>query len=225
MEATIQDLLPECPHLHVVQYELADGGVVVDAESRSAEAACPSCGRLSDRTHSRYTRHLRDLSWQGRTAAVRLRLRKFVCANPACNQAIFCERVPELTAPHARTTHRLTAAHRTLGLALGGEAGSRVSERLAIPTSPDTLLRRVKQQPGEPGAAPRVIGIDDWAWRKGQKYGTIVIDLERGRVVDLLPGRDGAALEAWPKAHPEVEVISRFSRTLGDGILPRERAL
>jgi transposase len=154
-------------------------------------------------------RQLHDLSWQGRTATLRLLVRKFICINAACDRSIFCERMPELTASHARTTNRLTAAHRTLGFALGGEAGSRVAERLSIPTSPDTLLRRIKQQKDQPGVAPRVIGIDDWAWRKGQKYGTIVIDLERGRVIDLLPGRDGTALEAWLKEHPEIEVISR----------------
>ena len=78
-----------------------------------------------------------------------------------------------------------------------------------MPTSPDSLLRRVKQAPDEPAPAPRYVGVDDWAIRKGQRYGTILIDLERGRVLDLLPGRDGAALQAWLKGHPGVELITR----------------
>lgn len=93
---------------------------------------------------------------------------------------------------------------------MGGEAGARLANRLAMPTSPDTLLRRIKDAVAEPSASPpRYVGVDDWAVRKGQRYGTIVVDLERGRVVDLLPGRDGTALEAWLKEHPGVEVVSR----------------
>jgi transposase len=122
---------------------------------------------------------------------------------------VFCERLPDLVAPHARTSGRLTQVHRALGLALGGEAGSRLAEALAVPTSPATLLRRVKQYEGEPIPPPRFVGVDDWAWRKGQRYGTILIDLERGRVIDILPGRDGSALEVWLKEHPGLEVITR----------------
>jgi transposase len=181
MDVRIQYLLSDCPFVKVVQIQLSEGGVVlVEAESRAAEAACPYCGRLSDRIHGRYTRHVQDLPCQDRQATLRLQVRKFVCANPECCRLIFCERIPDLLAPHARTTERLTEAHRTLGFALGGEAGSRVAQRFSIPTSPDTLLRRVKQQHSDPFPPPRVIGIDDWAWRKGQKYGTIVIDLRGG---------------------------------------------
>jgi transposase len=96
-----------------------------------------------------------------------------------------------------------------IGLTLGGEAGARLAEELAHPTSPDTLLRRVKRYEGGSPTAPRFVGVDDWAWRKGQSYGIILIDLERGRVVDLLPGRDGEALKTWLKEHPGVEVITR----------------
>jgi site-specific DNA recombinase len=103
----------------------------------------------------------------------------------------------------------LTDAHRVIGFALGGEAGSRLAERLDMPTSPDTLLRRVKSRPGESSPPPRYVGVDDWAIRKGHRYGTILIDLERGSVLDILPGRDGEALKAWLEEHPGVEVITR----------------
>jgi transposase len=109
----------------------------------------------------------------------------------------------------ARTTDALRRAHYDLGLALGGEAGARLADRLAMPTSPDTILRRVKQFPRKPPLPPRVVGIDDWAWRKGQRYGTILIDQERRKVLDLLPDRTSETLQTWLKGHPQIEVITR----------------
>jgi transposase len=175
----------------------------------AANASCPLCGCASDRVHSRYTRTIADLPAHDRPVALRLIVRRFRCATPGCRRAIFCERVPELVAPHARATGRLTDIHRLVGLALGGEPGARLADRLDIPTSPDTLLRRVKQDRDETAPPPRFIGIDDWAWSKGRRYGTIVVDLERGRVIDLLPGRDAEALKRWLADHPGVELISR----------------
>jgi transposase len=175
----------------------------------SPTAVCPRCGVPSDRIHSRYRRTAADLPLRGRHVALRLVVRRFRCTHPDCPQEIFCERLPHLLEPHARATARLTDAHRDIGFAAGGEAGARLATRLAMPTSPDTLLRRVQNAPAEPSDVPRYVGVDDWAIRKGQRYGTIVVDLERGRVLDLLPGRDGTALEAWLKGHPGVEVVSR----------------
>jgi transposase len=172
-------------------------------------AACPRCGTSSDRVHARYRRTVADLPGQGRAVALRLLVRKFRCTRADCPRAIFCERFPDWLRPHARATDRLTVAHRGLGFALGGEAGARLAKHLDMPTSPDTLLRRIKEHVSEPTEPIRYVGVDDWALRKGQRYGTIIVDLERGRVLDLLPGRDGEALKAWLKEHPEVEVISR----------------
>lgn len=118
-------------------------------------------------------------------------------------------KVDRLHTRHARTTDRLRRSHEAIGHALGGEAGSRLAVALAMPTSPDTLLRRVKQLRGVPGPPPRVLGIDDWAWRKGHRYGTIVVDLEHRDVIDLLPDRDAETVAAWLKAHRGVEVVSR----------------
>jgi transposase len=177
--------------------------------STSPSAACPRCGTPSGSVHSRYRRTVADLPCQNRLVALRLLVRKFRCQHPGCEQRIFCERLPGLLAAHARTTARLTDAHRAIGFALGGEAGARLADRLDMPTSPDTLLRRVKGAPEEPSGPVRFVGLDDWAWRKGHYYGTIVVDLERGRVIDLLPDRDQATAERWLREHPEVEVVSR----------------
>jgi transposase len=177
--------------------------------STTPTATCPHCRTASDRIHGRYRRTVADLPAQGRVVVLRLLVRKFRCLKPDCQRRIFCERLPGVLACHARSTARLTEAHRDIGFALGGEAGSRLAGTLDMPTSPDTLLRRIKDWPGPAHPAPRCVGIDDWAIRKGKSYGTILIDLERSRVLDLLPGRDGETLKAWLREHPGVEVITR----------------
>src|SRR5262249_45344485 len=157
------------------------------AEPTATTSACPRCGVLATRVHSRYARTVTDLPVHGRRTTLLVTARRFFCDDPHCRRVLFCERLPQLAAPHARTTGPLAEAHRAIGFALGGEAGARLAGRLAVPTSPDTLLRRVKAAPDEPTLPVRYLGIDDWATRKGQHYGTILIDLERRRVIDILP--------------------------------------
>jgi transposase len=201
--------LPDELGLRLDDFILTSNTAFALIEASSSYAACPRCGTPSDRVHSRYRRTVADLPCQDRSVVLRLVVRRFRCTEPACPQRIFCERLPGLLDPHARGTVRLADGHRAIGLALGGEAGSRLAAHLDMPTSPDTLLRRVKTSPVDPQPAPRFIGVDDWALAKGQRYGTIVVDLERGRVLDLLPGRDGEALQRWLQAHPEVEIVTR----------------
>jgi transposase len=140
---------------------------------------------------------------------LQIAVRRFVCPHSDCLRRIFAERLPGFAAPWARTTDRFCQSQADIGSSLGGEAGSRLAARLAMTTSPDTLLRRVKRLKNKSTPPPRVVGIDDWAWCKGQRYGTIVVDLERGDVNDLLPDRDAETVAAWLKAHPDVEVVSR----------------
>src|SRR5262245_47066521 len=121
--------LSECPGLRLDDLVLTPTTVVALLVSTSPTAACPRCGTPADRLHSHYRRTVADLPCRGRILALRLLLRRFRCNNPGCTQHIFCERLPELLQAHARSTIRLTDAHRTIGLALGGEAGSRLAEQ------------------------------------------------------------------------------------------------
>lgn len=207
--STSLGLLADCPGLRLDDVFLTPSAAVALVASTAPTASCPLCRTPSDRVHSHYRRTVADLPYHGRPVALRLVVRRFRCANPTCPRLVFCERLGGLLGARARTTTRLTDAHRAVGFALGGEAGARLADELEMPTSADTLLRRVKSTPSEPAPPPRYVGVDDWAMRKGHRYGTILIDLERGRVIDLLPGRDGVALKAWLLEHTSVELITR----------------
>jgi len=140
---------------------------------------------------------------------LRLHVRRCFCDTTACARAIFAERLPGIVAPHARRTERLDAWFGVVGFALGGEAGARLLRALGLTASPDTLLARIRAAPPPPLAAPRVVGVDDWASRKGRTYGTILVDLERRRPIELSPDREAATLAHWLASYPRIETVSR----------------
>lgn len=148
--------------------ERFENGLRVHASSNAPDAVCPSCGRCSDRVHSYYFRSPADLPTSDRSVRLHLRLRRFRCLNNECGRRTFVEPLPDLLPAHARRTDRLAEAQTHVGFAMGAEAGARLLSLLRMDTSPDTLLRMLHRYPLPEQVVPRVLGVDDWAWRKGR---------------------------------------------------------
>jgi transposase len=199
----VERVMPVGPDLlHVTAHGTRPGG------------RCPDCGRASRAVHSYYHRRPADLSSLGSQVRVGLRVRRFYCRTPGCARRTFAERLPELVAPRARRTRRLAEAQGRVGVASGGRGAARLLAHLAMPASTDTVLRLVRRLPLPPEhEAPRVVGVDDWAVRKGRTYGTIVVDLERRHVLDLLPDRAAETLADWLRQRPSVQVVARDRST------------
>jgi transposase len=177
---------------------------------RAESSLCPECGTAARRIHSRYQRLLGDLPMAGLAVRLRLQARRFRCDAGGCRRRVFTERfAPAVLAPWARRTSRLDELVHHLAIALGGRPASRLARRLMLPVSKDALLRVVRRCGGPRLVPPTVIGIDDWAWRRNQRYGTIICDLERRRTIALLPDREPATARAWLAGQPRIAVVAR----------------
>lgn len=209
-KVSAKELISSLQGLTIRSAAMSPGGWVIVADGANC-ASCPSCTTISQSRHSRYKRRLQDLPLQGVAVTLHLHLSRWRCRNDSCNRRIFAERLIGMPVPYARHTKGVAETKMLMGRALGGRPGARLARRLGVPVSRQTLLRQVKSAARTRSADPalRAVGVDDWAWKKGCSYGTIVVDLERNEVVDVLSTRSSAALRDWLTANPGVVVVAR----------------
>jgi transposase len=202
-------VLPAPKLLDLIGVRTTENAITLAARTSSRVARCPVCGARSARVHSHYTRTLADLPWQGVPVTVRLRVRRFFCDQKTCNRVIFAERLPGLAAHYARRTERLDGWFTHVSFALGGEAGSRLLKDLGVMVSADTLLNHIRSSQLRDHRTPRALSVDDFAFRRGTRYGTVLVDLERRTLVDVLPDRSADTFARWLMEHPGMEIVSR----------------
>ena len=202
-------LFPAELQLHVHRIEMEKDTVNILVTSRNGRSVCPHCQTISERVHSIYNRHPADLPLAGYTVRPDMAVHRFFCDNDDCEAKTFTERIPAFIQHYARRTKRLASRQQSVAIESGGASGKRVLTILDMPVSSDTLTRLVRNEPEPDVVAPRVLGVDEWAQRKGHSYGTILVDLEAHKPVDLLPDKSAESFAKWLIEHTGVEVISR----------------
>jgi transposase len=217
-------LFPQLAGLRVHRVEDTGDAVVISASCTASPGCCPACGSVSARVHGGYSRTVADGAVGGRPVLIIVRVLRLCCVNPSCPKVTFAVQADGLTRRYCRRSVPLTQLLTGFGLELAGRAGARLAGRLGIAVHSSTILRLLAALPErKPGTAPEILGIDDFALRKGHVYGTVLVNMETGDVVDMLPDRESATVEAWLKGHPGAAVICR-DRATGYGEAARAGA-
>ncbi|HEX9134726.1 MAG TPA: ISL3 family transposase [Ktedonobacteraceae bacterium] len=183
--------------------------LLVRVTSHRSSSLCPQCSTPSSAIHSYYRRHPRDLPCTGRPIRLVLTVRKFFCRNPDCTRNVFTERLPDFLQVSSRLTKRLRTAVQEVGFATCGKGGERLSDKLGMPISDATVIWSLFLVPLPEVGKVRVVGIDDWSWRRGKRFGSIIVNLETHKIIGLLADREAESVQKWLTTHPEVEIVSR----------------
>jgi transposase len=207
MEGTSLFSLPE--GMQVSQIQITENGLVVEGIATAPSSCCPLCSEASESVHCHYRRVLHDVPCAGRRVQLLLTVRKFSCRNPLCQRKVFAERIPTFMEPWARMTIRYCQQITSIGLATCGKGGARLAARLGIQTTRQTILRRIMDLPDLLAGSVLFLGIDDFSFRRGLRFGTILVNLESRRVVDLLADRKADSSAAWMRQHPDLMAVSR----------------
>ncbi len=195
--------------LQVLSFDLVNNVLLIQVASTASESACPVCQCPTSRIHSHYSRKAADLACGGHQVQLILHVRKFFCTNRDCPRKIFAERLTAFLHPWARLTTRLAEQIEAIGLASCGRLGARLGSRLKIGTSRTSILRRVMKLPTKTADKVVHLGVDDFSFRRGRTFGTVLVDLERHQIKDLLPDRQKETAATWMKTHPEITHVSR----------------
>ncbi len=202
-------LLPLPEGMLIDQIEIAKDGLVITAVATHPTSCCPLCSVVSSSIQSHYHRRVRDAPCAGQRVQLLLKVRTFYCRNPCCERKVFTERLPAFVEPWARMTVRHCEQITSIGLATCGKGGVRLGARLGIETTRQTILRRIMELPTVLTGSVLFLGVDDFSFRRGYRFGTILVNLESHRVVDLLPDREAETGAAWMRQHPDLMVVSR----------------
>ncbi|WP_344397049.1 ISL3 family transposase, partial [Streptomyces asiaticus] len=209
---TVEDVLFPGLGVRVERVSDSSGALVVEAVGTGRPGRCPDCRKQARRVHSSCQRSLDERPLGSRRVVVRLRVRRYFCDRRKCSRKTFVEQVPGLTERHRRSSTVLTGWLRSIAIEFGGRPAARLCRRLPLAAGRTRLLGLLTA-PAVPDRAPRVLGVDEFAFRKGCAYGTVLVDVEAGRVVDVLPDRTSETFAAWLTEHPGAEIICRDRAT------------